>query len=106
VGLRREHAALLYIVNPRASYPANATNAVVEPWRAGDVKLSGMPAGRYQAQWFEPKSGDRVGANSVTSDGDVLVLPLPDFTEDLVGRVEAEADPGRHDEDRGNTGTP
>lgn len=106
VGLRREHSALLYIVNPRASYPANATNAVVEPWGAGDVKLSGMPAGRYQVQWFEPKSGDRVGRNSVTSDGDVLLLPLPDFTEDLAGRVEAEADPGRHDEARRNTGPP
>lgn len=87
-GLRRERHALVYVVNPRASWPANATNAVLEPWSGGPVKLRGLPAGRYRAVWFEPATARRVAERVGSSDGAVLPLPLPEFGEDLVGRVE------------------
>lgn len=92
VGLRRERHALLYVVNPRASWPANATNAVVAPWTGGPVKLRGLPAGRYRVVWFEPASARRVGETAGVSDGTVLPLPLPEFAEDLAGRVEPAGD--------------
>lgn len=92
VGLRRERHALVYVLNPRASWPANATNAVIEPWSGGPVKLRELPAGRYRAVWFEPRSGKRVMETTGASDGAVLTLPLPDFTEDLAGRLEPVKD--------------
>ncbi len=88
VGLRRDRHALLYVVNPRASWPAGATNAVLDAWTGGPVKLRGLAAGRYRAVWFEPASGRRVAETTGTSDGVVLSLPLPEFSEDLAGRVE------------------
>ncbi len=38
--------------------------------------------------WFEPASGRRVAETTGSSDGAVLSLPLPVFSEDLAGRVE------------------
>jgi len=92
VGLRRERYALLYVVNPRASWPANATNAVLAPWTGGPVRLRGLPAGRYRAVWFEPASARRVGETAGVSDGTVLPLPLLEFVEDLAGRIEPVGD--------------
>lgn len=87
VGLRREHQALAYVVNPRASWPAGATNAALEPWSGGPLKLRGLPAGRYRAEWFDPASARRVAETAGASDGSVLALPLPEFREDLAGRI-------------------
>ncbi len=87
-GLRRERHALVYVVNPRASWPANATNAVLEPWSGGPVKLRGLPAGRYRAVWFEPATARRVAETVGSVDDAVLSLPLPEFREDLAGRIE------------------
>jgi hypothetical protein len=87
-GLRRERHALVYVVSPRASWPANATNAVLEPWSGGAVVLRDLPAGRYRAVWFAPRTAQRVGETVGASDGTLLSLPLPTFTEDLAGRLE------------------
>lgn len=88
VGLRRERHALVYVVSPRASWPANATNAVLEPWSGSELRLRGLPSGQYRAVWFEPKTAQRVAETVGASDGAVLPLPLPPFIEDLAGRVE------------------
>ncbi len=87
-GLRQDRRALLYVVSPRASYPANATNEVLEPWRGGALKLTGLPAGNYRARWFDPPTGEPRGETRGASDGQRLALPLPDFSEDLAGRLE------------------
>lgn len=95
-GLRRERHGLVYVVSPRASWPANATNAVLEPWSGGVVVLRDLPAGRYRAVWFAPRTAQRVGETVGTSDGTNLPLPLPSFTEDLAGRVEPVTEFGLH----------
>ncbi len=92
VGLRGEHATLLYVVNPGVSFPANATNAVIAPYRNEPVRIEGLPAGRYRAIWSDPKTAAKLGETSGTSDGTVLTLTLPAFTEDLAGRVERIGD--------------
>lgn len=88
VGLRGERQALVYVVNPRASFPANATNAVVAPWPGATLEIRGLPAGRHQAAWFEPASARRLGETVGDSRGGWLTLPLPGFAEDLAGRIE------------------
>ncbi len=87
IGLRGDTEMLIYAVNPLVNFPANATNAAVEPSHGASLSLTNLPAGHYRAQWFDPKSARPVGETSGTSDGTLLVLPLPDFTEDLAGRL-------------------
>ena len=79
---------LVYAVNPAASFPAGATNSVIEPWRGGTLKVKGLPAGRYRARWFDPQTAAAAGETLGESDGTRLVLPLPELVEDLAGRVE------------------
>ncbi len=87
IGLRGDTETLLYVVNPAVNFPANATNAVVEASHGASLILTNLPAGRYRAQWFDPKTAQPVGETSGTAADGVLTLPLPDFTEDLAGRV-------------------
>jgi hypothetical protein len=88
VGLRGERTALVYVVNPRASFPAHATNAVMTPWRDGAIEVRGLPAGRHRAAWFEPASAKRVGETVGDAEDGRLMLPLPEFAEDLAGWIE------------------
>jgi len=84
-GLRGETETLLYVVSPHASFPANATADLIEPYRQGRVTLRRMPPGAYRAVWHDPQSAARVGETTATASGDTLVVPLPEFSEDLAG---------------------
>jgi hypothetical protein len=88
VGIRGEGETLVYVVSPQVNYPANATNQVVEPLRGASLVLQNLPAGRYQARWFSPVNGQPMGTSSGVSDGTLLNLPLPEFTEDAAGRLQ------------------
>jgi hypothetical protein len=92
-GLRGERDSLLYVVNSRASYPANATNEVIEPFDGDTVRIKFLPAGRYRALWHNPQTAMRAGETAGTSDGALLVLPLPELREDLAGRLERVIEP-------------
>ncbi len=86
-GVTGERETLVYVVNPAISFPANATNPAVDPWRGGALLLTNVPAGRYQALWYDPRTGQPLGQTIATNAGAVLVVPLPDFSEDLAGRL-------------------
>ncbi|MCL4180623.1 MAG: DUF5060 domain-containing protein [Verrucomicrobia bacterium] len=88
VGLRGSRESLLYVVNPRASYPANATNAVIEPFDGDVLRVRSLPAGSYRAWWYHPQTGAWLGETAGTSDGALLTLPLLELREDLAGRLE------------------
>jgi hypothetical protein len=51
------------------------------------LRLTGWPAGRYTAVWFNPSTGDRIATTTGTAREDLLTLPLPDFGDDLAGIV-------------------
>jgi hypothetical protein len=87
VGLRQDRASLVYVVNPRASYPANATQLTLRPLEGGELVLRDLPAGRYRARWFRPSSAQAAGETVGESDGARLRLPLPEVVEDLAGWV-------------------
>jgi hypothetical protein len=46
--------------------------------------------------WFAPRTAQRAGESVGTSDGTLLSLPLPTFTEDLAGRGEPVTEFGLH----------
>jgi hypothetical protein len=94
VGVRAEKETLLYVVSPQVNFPANATNATIEPLIGASLRVRHLPAGRYQAFWSEPRTAVAVGETTGRSDGVELVLPLPPFTEDLAGRLLTAADFG------------
>jgi hypothetical protein len=85
MGLHGEREALLDVVSPAVSFPANATNQIVEPWPRAQVTLKGLPAGRYQAWWYAAALAQLVGDSAGRSDGSLLTLALPDLREDLAG---------------------
>ena len=87
LGMQAEGEALLYVVNPQANFPAGATNATIEPLRNGTVTLKNLPAGRYAAFWYQAATAEKAGETVGVSDGTQLVLPLPEFSEDLAGHI-------------------
>ena len=87
VGLTRHHETLLYVVNPDAEYPANATNAIAAAYTNGVVVLAAWRPGGYRATWRDPRNGAYLGETSGVTSNAVLVLPLPSFFEDLAGRL-------------------
>jgi len=41
--------------------------------------------GNFLAEWYNPATGGQLGLTHVTATNGQLLLPLPDFTEDLAG---------------------
>ena len=87
IGLRGDSESLLYVVSPMANFPANSTNAVIDTLKAASVVITSAPAGRYQALWYDPATAAYLGETEAVSDGARLAVPLPDFAEDLAGRL-------------------
>jgi hypothetical protein len=96
VGLGSSSSSLIYVVNPRASYPANATNAVIEPFDGDALRIESLPAGQYRARWHHPQTAVQLSETSGTSDGALLTLPLPELREDLAARLERVVTPAWH----------
>ena len=87
IGLRGSRESLLYLVAPGASFPAGATNASLPVQHAQTVTLSNWPPGKVFAEWYAPVTAAPVGLTQSAPTNGLLVLPLPDFSEDLAGIV-------------------
>jgi hypothetical protein len=87
VGITGTAESLLYVINPAANYPVNATNSIIDPLTNGVVQLSNLPPGRYRSFWYDPKSAALLAQSVGTSDGTNFALPLPVFREDIAGRL-------------------
>jgi len=91
-GLRGDAESLVYVVSPQVSFPAQATAAVIEPTRGAVLTITNLPPGRYQAAWYDPSHGGFVGETVASGSDGVLELPLPEFREDLAGRMRIVAE--------------
>jgi len=87
IGLRGTNESLLYLVAPGASYPAGATNATLPLQHAQTVILSNWPAGTFFADWYTPATAASLGVTQSATTNGLLVLPLPDFSEDLAAII-------------------
>ncbi|HKW31139.1 MAG TPA: DUF5060 domain-containing protein, partial [Verrucomicrobiae bacterium] len=91
VGLRGPRESLLYVVAPWVSFSGSSTDAVLPIPHGLSVTLSNWPPGKFLADWYDPLTGTNAGsARAITTNGS-LTLPLPDFSEDLVGVVHPPA---------------
>jgi len=87
IGLSGPRESLVYVVAPGASFPANATNAVLPVQHAQTVALTNWPAGPFVVEWYAPATAASLGLAQATTVDRGLVLSLPDYTEDLAGIV-------------------
>jgi hypothetical protein len=78
---------LLYLVNPLAGFPVNATTETIAPLRNGRLTLAGVAPGRYHARWYAPATGALVAETDARADAEGLRLELPPFAEDLAGHL-------------------
>lgn len=87
IGLRRNQSALVYAIAPNATYPAGATNAVLPTQSGKFLTLAQWPEGAFDVQWLDSATGVARGRSSAITQNGLLQLPMPAFSEDLVGRV-------------------
>jgi hypothetical protein len=87
IGLRGSHEALLYVVSPNAAFPASGTNATLPLQQGQTVTITNWPPGRFFADWYDPATGTNAGSSQASTTNGSLMLPLPDFSEDLAGIV-------------------
>jgi hypothetical protein len=91
IGLRGPRESLLYVVAPWASFSGSSTNAVLPVQHGQSVTLTNWPPGRFFADWYDPATGTNAGSTRASTTNGSLMLPLPDFSEDLAGVVHPPA---------------
>ncbi|MFO1475900.1 MAG: DUF5060 domain-containing protein [Verrucomicrobiota bacterium] len=87
IGLAGPRESLLYITAPNTAFPVNATNSGLPLQQGLALSLSNWPAGNFIAEWYYPGNGTVAGTSRGSTTNGILVLGLPDFTEDLAGIV-------------------
>jgi hypothetical protein len=90
VGLKSGAEALVYVVNPAANFPVNATTQIVPPMTNGVIKLNNWPAGSWTAIWNDAKTFAAVAKTTGATTNAVLQLNVPSFSEDLALRIVPE----------------
>jgi len=87
IGLRGPRESLLYLTAPGAAFPAGATNVTLPLQHAQTVTLSNWPAATFFADWYAPATAAPLGLTRSSTTNGLLVLPLPDFGEDLAAII-------------------
>ena len=89
IGLRGSREALMYVVAPGVSFPAGATNSALPVQHLQSVALTNWPSGSFIAEWYDPSTASPLGLTRAVTTNGLLVLPAPDFTDDLAAMVYA-----------------
>ncbi len=88
--LRRDESAVLATPHNAARLTAVRKDEVfvylMGSAEAGSLRL-GLPVGRYEASWFDPKNGRIVRTDEVQPNQGAVDIPSPTFDEDIVLRV-------------------
>jgi hypothetical protein len=90
IGIRGEGETLVYVASPLLKHPARVTNAVLPTLQGVSVTLSNWPSGTWHALWYHATNAAGAGQTLGTTTDGRLTLPLPEFSEDLVGRLVRE----------------
>ncbi|MBE2213128.1 MAG: DUF5060 domain-containing protein [Opitutaceae bacterium] len=92
IGLRRgDDAAVVYVRSPHVAWPAGATRYNPPVVSDAVVTLAGWTGGTAAVIWVDPASGRDVIATRAEPRGGDLPLAVPEFTDDLVAIVRAQA---------------
>jgi hypothetical protein len=87
IGVKSSAESLLYVVNPAANFPVNATTQSIPPMTNGIIKLNSWPAGNWTAIWNDAKTFAPIGKTTGTTTNSVLQLTVPSFSEDIAVRI-------------------
>lgn len=90
IGVKGEGETLVYVANPLLKYPARLTNAVLPAVRNASITLSNWPAGTWHALWYHATNAVALEPTVGATTNGILTIPLPEFSEDLVGRIVRE----------------
>jgi hypothetical protein len=88
VGLWQETGGMAYVVNPLASFPANAKMEKIDPLRHAELIITHAPPGAYQVTWLDPETAQELGTAQASTVGQELRIRLPDLPVDLGLRIE------------------
>ena len=88
VGLQSPDSAYLWIADPKATWwhlaMAGAKPAKV---KGASVKLSGLAAGTYRAEWWDTWKGRVLGRAEAKTAAGALRLDVPAFARDIACKV-------------------
>jgi hypothetical protein len=87
VGAKQSMESTLYVLNPAANFPVNATVSTIPALSNATIRLTNWPGGTFNAIWYDAKTFAPLGGSSATATNKMLQLSLPEFREDMVGRV-------------------
>ncbi len=87
IGLRGAREALAYVINPYGVYPGGATNVSLTPLLNQSLVISNLAAGKWHAEWYDPRTGTNVLRTSAVATNQVVGLPIPALEEDLVAVI-------------------
>ena len=87
IGLKGANESLIYVVAPGLAYPTGATNSAPPVQHAQTLTLKQWAAGNFIAEWYDPATATAKGQTQGTTTNGDLVLPVPDYTEDLAAIV-------------------
>jgi hypothetical protein len=87
IGLRGPHESLVYVVAPGAAFPSGATNVSLPLQSGQTVTLTNWPAGEFNAEWYDPSTGARIGSSQARTTNALLTLALPGIREDVAGII-------------------
>jgi hypothetical protein len=87
VGMGNPGEALVYVVNPAISFPGNATNATIPALSGQFIQITNWDKGDVTAVWMDAATGTSLGKTRGRGASGLIQIPLPDFTEDLAGRI-------------------
>ena len=93
VALRQDNRAIVYVVAPRAVYPAGAKADVLPEQTDVTLRLRDWPAGEFAVTWYDPATGAVAGRRSARAEDGQLRLEAPSFSVDLVAVVTSAAEP-------------
>jgi hypothetical protein len=84
IGLRGPHESLIYVVNSAGSFPTNAATQTLPLQHNQTITLTGCPAGKYFAEWYDPATASALGVSRAATSNAILTLSLPDYREDII----------------------
>lgn len=87
VGLRQNNKAVLYTYSPWMVFPAGQHRYDGPLLSHETITLHDWPAGEFNAEWHDPRTGRILGTTSASTRGGELPLAAPDFSDDLAAIV-------------------
>ena len=86
-GVSTRDEALLWILDPRTSWPDGALEETPKATAGARVDVKGLEEGTYAIEWWDPAGGKPGARSEAVASGGSLRLAVPEFRVDIACRV-------------------